>query len=123
MNRSFLNTAFAALALAVASGTFLAAQDEDAPRPTKPKSAKPPVKHKPKPPVGPQVDINGASKAELMKLPGVTADVADRIIKGRPYLTKGHLVLKGVIHMGIYEPIKKKIIAKQDLQHPPKPVK
>lgn len=59
------------------------------------------------------VDINSASKAELKKLPGIDDASADRIIAGRPYLSKAHLVTRNVIPHGIYEQIKKQIIAAQ----------
>jgi competence protein ComEA len=59
------------------------------------------------------VDINSASKAQLMKLPGIGGAEADRIIAGRPYLSKAHLVTHKVIPHGVYEQIKKLVIAKQ----------
>lgn len=59
------------------------------------------------------VDINSASKAELKKLPGIGDADADKIIAGRPYLTKAHLVTRKIIPAGVYESIKKRIIAKQ----------
>ena len=59
------------------------------------------------------VDINSASRAELMKLPGVSADHAQRIIAGRPYLSKAHLVTRGAIPEGLYHSIKGLIVAKQ----------
>ena len=59
------------------------------------------------------VDINSAKKAELMKLPGVGNAEADKIIAGRPYLTKAHLVTHNVIPAEIYEQFKKQIMAKQ----------
>lgn len=59
------------------------------------------------------VDINSAGKAELKKLPGIGDADADKIIAGRPYLTKAHLVTRKIIPAGVYESIKKRIIAKQ----------
>lgn len=59
------------------------------------------------------VDINSASKAELKKLPGIDDAKADKIIAGRPYLSKAHLVTRNVIPHGIYEQIKRQIIAIQ----------
>jgi competence protein ComEA len=59
------------------------------------------------------VDINSASKAELKKLPGIDDARADKIIAGRPYLSKAHLVTHNVIPHGIYEQIKKQIVAIQ----------
>ena len=59
------------------------------------------------------VDINSASKAELKKLTGIGDAEADRIIAGRPYLSKAHLVTRKVIPHGVYEQIRKQIIAMQ----------
>ena len=46
------------------------------------------------------VDINSANKAELKKLPGIDDAKADKIIAGRPYLSKAHLVTRNVIQIG-----------------------
>lgn len=59
------------------------------------------------------VDINSASKKELKTLPGISDAEADRIIAGRPYLTKAHLVTHNVLSAGVYENLKKVVIAKQ----------
>ena len=59
------------------------------------------------------VDINSASKVELKKLTGIADAEADRIIAGRPYLSKAHLVTRNVIPHGVYEQIRKQIIAIQ----------
>jgi len=59
------------------------------------------------------VDINSASKADLVKLPGVTAAMADKIIAGRPYTTKSKLITKDVVPVSVFTDIDKLIIAKQ----------
>jgi len=60
-----------------------------------------------------EVDINSANKAQLMKLPGIGAEEADKIIAGRPYLTKAHLVTHKVIPSMTYMTIKDHIVARQ----------
>lgn len=60
------------------------------------------------------VDINSASKAELKTLPGIDDAQADKIIAGRPYLTKAHLVTHNVLANGVYENLKTRVIAKQN---------
>lgn len=82
------------------------------------KPAAPKARPKRSAPKGPQVDINHASKEELKKLPGITDAYAGRIIAGRPYLSKANLVTHGIIPDGIYEPIKHRIVAKQDFRKP-----
>ena len=44
-----------------------------------------------------KVDLNTASKEDLMKLPGVDDATADKIIAGRPYSSKNELVKKNVL--------------------------
>lgn len=69
------------------------------------------------------VDINNASKAELKKLPGISDTDADKIIAGRPYLTKAHLVTKNILPRGVYENIRALVIAKQKPEYLAKPSK
>jgi DNA uptake protein ComE-like DNA-binding protein len=64
------------------------------------------------------VDINSASRAELKTLPGIGDAEADRIIKGRPYLSKAELVTRNVMPEGVYVSLKKQIIAKQPSNKP-----
>lgn len=56
-----------------------------------------------------QVDVNNASKADLMKLPGIGAAEAERIVKGRPYLSKAALVTQQVLPMQTYEALHRRI--------------
>jgi DNA uptake protein ComE-like DNA-binding protein len=60
-----------------------------------------------------RVDINGATREELMKLPGVTDPIAAKIIAGRPYRTKIHLVTHDVLSYALYTSLKGRIIARQ----------
>jgi len=48
------------------------------------------------------VELNGATRAQLMTLPGITGAYADQIIKGRPYNSKADLVSKHVIPADLY---------------------
>jgi DNA uptake protein ComE-like DNA-binding protein len=58
------------------------------------------------------VDINHASKAELMKLQGITDAYAEAIIAKRPYRSKANLVEKNAIPIGIYQSIRHQVAAK-----------
>ena len=57
------------------------------------------------------VDINSASRAELMTLPGIGAAEAGRIVANRPYLTKTELVTKNVLPVGPFLSVRNSVVA------------
>ena len=59
------------------------------------------------------LDINTATKEELMKLPGIADAYSDKIIKNRPYKRKDELLSKNIVPKATYEKIKDLIVAKQ----------
>jgi len=70
-------------------------------------------KSKPAPPKVELVDINSATKEELKKLPGIGDADADKIIAGRPYLTKAHLQTHNIVSPGVYQAIQQLVVARQ----------
>ena len=60
------------------------------------------------------IDINSASKQELMSLPGIGDAYSQKIIDNRPYRGKNDLVRKNIIPQATYDKISGQIIAKQD---------
>lgn len=120
MNRSTLKTVLAALALMLGTGTAMLAQDDEKPPAARPRAAKPHLKKKLAAPAGRQVDINKASKEELQKLPGITPELAAKIIAGRPYVTKSHLVEKNALPLGVYQAIRKQVFVKQNMKESPR---
>jgi len=44
-----------------------------------------------------RVDLNRANRSELARLPGMTQEVADRVIQNRPYRKLDELISKKVI--------------------------
>jgi DNA uptake protein ComE-like DNA-binding protein len=75
------------------------------------KQAKAPAKPEKK------VDLNNASLAELQKLPTMTEAEAKKIIANRPYKSKGELVTRAGLPMGVYQAIRYKV----ELQKPRQP--
>ena len=63
------------------------------------------------PPPEARVDINHASVGELLKVPGMTASWAGRIVRFRPYRSKQDLVEHGVLPSDVYDRIKDYVIA------------
>jgi competence protein ComEA len=59
------------------------------------------------------LDINAATKDQLMSLPGMTAAAADRVIAGRPYTAPGDLVNRHVLSQAEYSKIADRITAKK----------
>src|SRR2546428_528638 len=60
-----------------------------------------------------QIDINSATKDQLMSLPGIGDALSQKIIDNRPYKMKNQLVSKKVIPQATYDKISGQIIAKQ----------
>jgi DNA uptake protein ComE-like DNA-binding protein len=68
------------------------------------------------PAAGVRVDINHATVEELAKVPGLTRSWAGRIVRFRPYRTKGDLLERGVVTSEVYERIKDYVIAHREGQ-------
>jgi DNA uptake protein ComE-like DNA-binding protein len=60
-----------------------------------------------------QLDINSASKTDLMALPGIVEADALKIIASRPFKRKDELVTRKILPDATYQKIKDQIIAKQ----------
>ena len=118
MTRNIIPSALVAVALVLGAGLSQANESKPATAAeskaisganAKEKSARPAKKAAAKVKL---VDINSASKAELKKLPGISDTEADKIIAGRPYLTKAHLATHNILSGGEYEKLKELVIAK-----------
>jgi len=58
------------------------------------------------------LDLNSATKDDLVSLPGVTTAKADRVIAGRPYKDPGELVTRRILSKAEYDKISDRIAAK-----------
>lgn len=108
-----LSASRSAVMILLAAGLGLGAQTTPAPKAPAARAPKVRAQREKAVPKDQLVDINGASKEALMKLPGISDALADKIIAGRPYRTKAHLVTHDILPQGVYESIKHRIVAKQ----------
>lgn len=60
------------------------------------------------------IDINSASEARLITLPGISLARARRIVNNRPYAAPYDLVSKGVLTRAEYKRISGQIVARSD---------
>jgi len=62
-----------------------------------------------KPAAAPKVDINNAPADQLATLPGITSDLADKIVAGRPYKSASDLKSKKILTDEQYTAIKNQV--------------
>ena len=111
MKRKLAVTLLALLvSISLAAGSALAQGKDTAKKGTAPAAS---AKQK-----GELIDINSASKQELMTLPGIGDAYSQKIIDNRPYRGKNDLIRKNIIPQATYDKISGQIIAKQNTAAP-----
>jgi len=108
--KSVYTIAALALALSIAS----LAQAQTSATPATPASPAKPATHAAKHTTMAKVDLNTASKDELMKLSGVTDEIAEKIIAARPFKTKSELVSKKLVTRAEYAKLATHVTAKAE---------
>jgi competence protein ComEA len=66
----------------------------------------------PAPPASPLIDLNSASRDDLMTLEGIGEVRADAIIRARPFKAKTDLVERRLIPEALYDKIADKVMAR-----------
>ena len=100
-----------ASSIAFAQGSTPAATSQ----PEKAKTSAPASNHmsSTKKPAAPKVELNTATKEQLMALPGVSESTADRIIAARPYKSKNDLVAKNLLTKSEFEKVSAHVMVKE----------
>ena len=115
MKQNFISAALTALAMLLSSSLACAAATSAvvAPEGTSKAKAAPSIAKSDNAANSKPVDINNATREQLKKLPGIGDAEADKIIAGRPYLSKANLVTHNIIDRGVYESLKRLIVVKK----------
>lgn len=58
-------------------------------------------------------DLNSATKEDLTKVPGISDELAEKIIAGRPYKSRGELMSKSILTKAEYAKVRSHLMVKK----------
>jgi competence protein ComEA len=105
--------AFAIVAMPAGAQATKAKADTKATKATTAAPAKAPAAAPDKAATAATLDINTATKEQLMAVKGIGDAYSAKIIAGRPYKSKDELWRKKILPKGVYDKVKDNLIAKQ----------
>ncbi|HEY7683942.1 MAG TPA: helix-hairpin-helix domain-containing protein [Gemmatimonadales bacterium] len=118
MNRSLMLATLATLGLLAAPAAYAQATAPATPK-AKETAQQPAAKPAPAKPAAATttqkelVDLNTATREQLVALPGIGETYADAIIKARPFKSKSELMRKKIIPAAAYKKVRYSVIAKK----------
>jgi competence protein ComEA len=104
LKRTLLSLAALACGVLLAAPAFAGTQATATQKKTQPAATKP---------AAALVDLNTATEAQLVALPGVGEAYAKKIIDGRPYKAKDELVHRKIVPASAYQKFSSKVIARK----------
>jgi hypothetical protein len=63
------------------------------------------------------IDLNTCSREDLLRLPGMRDDLADRVLDNRPYRSKFDLLNRLIIPDTVYSRIRSRVRVDEDASH------
>ena|ERR1700758_3327225 len=63
------------------------------------------------------LDLNGCSRDELLRVPGINEDLAERILDNRPYRSKFDLLTRMIVPESVYAELRSRVYVDSTTAH------